>query len=58
MSLLCMIVFHADVISRHVKTCLAIAYHLTLHATASEYHMKIDDQIIISSDLTIKKVVL
>ena len=27
-----------------------------MHATASEYHMKIDDEIIISSDLTIKKV--
>ena len=31
------------------------AYHLTLHATAFEYHMKVDDQIVISSDLTIKK---
>ena len=50
-----MIVFHADVISRHVKLVWG-AYHLTLHATASEYHIKIDDQIIISSNLTIKKV--
>ena len=29
---------------------------MPLHATASEYHIKIDDQIIISSNLTIKKV--
>ena len=35
---------------------VSTVYHLTLHAIASEYHMKIDDQIIISSDLTIKKV--
>ena len=50
-----MIVFHADLISKHVKLVWG-AYHLTLHATASEYHMKNDDQIIKSSDLTIKKV--
>ena len=50
-----MIVFHVDLISRHVKLVWGV-YHLTLHATASEYHIKIDDQIIISCNLTIKKV--